>query len=270
MFEWFPRRAAEAEVAVARAILDGANDPAAELLLEQFRTSRRVQRHIEGATLRVVVPWTTEDLMVNLDQDVSSDAVRARDVLSGQPLWFRVHLARGGFFRCLEGQGDARWPRRWDVDRDELAAAASGALRLPHEPAPDVFAQWLGVAATDVAGLVVRRPATKGPIDGLQQREALALPAQVREFLEITDGLVVGDWAVLGTRDLHVVEVDGDSYWQIAVGVGPEHDRRCLLGVDGRLVEVPAHDAAAEEFEPAGADLRDWIAGLLDVSDRPD
>lgn len=33
MFAWFPRRATDAEVAVARATLEGANGPTAELLL---------------------------------------------------------------------------------------------------------------------------------------------------------------------------------------------------------------------------------------------
>lgn len=266
MFEWFPRRATAAEVTVAHAILRGAGDRRAELISEQFRTSRRVERHIEGATLRVVVPWTTEDLTVDLDEDVTSDPVRVHDVLSGQPLRFRVDLARGGFFRCLEGRGDTRWPRRWDVDPDELATAASGALRLPDEPSSDAFTAWLGIAVPERPGLVLRKPATPASIDALQRPGTPALPTQVRGFLETTDGLVVAGWAILGVRDLHVVEIEGGWYWQIAVRVDPDDDRRCLLAPDGAFVIAPAHDAHADDFEPIGTGLRKWIAGLVDGS----
>lgn len=61
MFDWFAHRATEVEKSVAHAILDSAGDPRAQLLFEQLRAARRVERNIEGATLRVVVPWTTED-----------------------------------------------------------------------------------------------------------------------------------------------------------------------------------------------------------------
>jgi len=56
------------------------------------------------------------------------------------------------------------------------------------------------------------------------------------------DGMLVGDWAALGVRDLHVVEVEGGSYWQVAVGVASGDDRRCLLNPDGGLVIVPSHE----------------------------
>lgn len=146
----------------------------------------------------VVVPWTTEELMVDLDEDVISDPVRVHDTLSGQALDFRVHLARGGFFRCLEGGAHARWPRRWDVNLDELATAASGALRLPDDRSSDAVAEWLGLDIPSGPGVIVHEPATAGAIGALQRREVAALPDQVREFLEVTDGMVVDGWAILG------------------------------------------------------------------------
>jgi hypothetical protein len=125
MFAWLRRGATDAEVAVASAILSSSEDRRAEVLLEQFRRSPRVERRVDGSTIRVTVPWTTGDLMVDLDKDVVSEPVQVRDQRSGRVLRFRVHLARGGFFRCLEGRADGRWPRRWEVDADELVSAAS-------------------------------------------------------------------------------------------------------------------------------------------------
>lgn len=263
MFAWLRRGATDAEVAVASAILSSSEDRRAEVLLEQFRRSPPVERRVDGSTMRVTVPWTTGDLMVDLDKDVVSDPVQVRDQRSGRVLRFRVHLARGGFFRCLEGRADGRWPRRWEVDADELVSAASGALRLPDDVSSDALAEWLGRALPHGPGLIVRRPATTGAIVALGRREELPVPAEVREFLEVTDGMLVGDWAVLGVRDLHVVEVEGGSYWQVAVGAGPGGDRRCLLDPDGGLVIVPFHDAQVGDLEPVGLGFRDWIVGLL-------
>lgn len=269
MFEWLPRRATPAELAVARAILEGA-DRRAVVLLEQFRASRRVERRVEGASMSVTVPWTTEELMVDLDVDVTSDPVRVRDRRSGQMLQFRVHLARGGFFRSLEGRADARWPRRWEVDPDELAEAASGALRLPGEAPSAALAEWLGITILDRPGVVARGPATANAIDALQEREGRALPGQLREFLEVTDGLLVGGWAISGVQDLYVVELESGSYWQIAVGAGSGNDRRCLFGSEGAFVIVPSYDSRPGDFEPVGTNLREWVAGLVVSSeDRP-
>lgn len=268
MFDRFPRRPTKAEVAVARAILEGAKGPGAELLFAQFRDSRRVERRIRGATMRVVVPWTTEDLMIDLHKDVISDPVRVHDTLSEQPLEFEIHLARGGFFRCLEGVADRRWPRRWDVDPDELATAASGALRLPDNPPSEALAEWLGLEISDGPAVIVREPAMAAAIDALQRSEVPALSDQLRTLLEVTDGMVVADWALLGVRDLCVVEIEGRECWQIAVGAGADDDRRCLLGPDGGLFIVPAHDADMDDFEQLGTDLRNWIAGLVGGSDH--
>ena len=263
MFAWLRRSATDAEVAVASAILTGSGDRRAEVLLEQFRRSPRVERRVDGSTIRVTVPWTTEDLMVDLDEDVVSDPVQVREQRSEQALWFRVHLARGGFFRCLEGRADGRWPRRWEVDANEVMSAASGALRLPDDASSAALAEWLGRALPDGPGLIVRQPAANGAIVALGRREELPVPGEVREFLEATDGMLVGDWAVLGVRDLHVVEVDGGSYWQVAVGAGSRDDRRCLLDPDGGLVIVSFHDVRVGDLEPVGLGFREWLAGLL-------
>ena len=263
MFAWLRRGATDAEVAVASAILSSSEDRRAEVLLEQFRRSPRVERRVDGSTMRVTVPWTTGDLMVDLDEDVVSDPAQVREQRSEQALWFRVHLARGGFFRCLEGGTDGRWPRRWEVDADELVSAASGALKLPDDVSSDALAEWLGRALPDGPGLTVRRPATTGAIVALGRREELPVPGEVREFLEVTDGMLVGDWAVLGVRDLHVVEVEGGSYWQVAVGTGSGDVRRCLVDPAGGLVIVPSHDARAGDLEPVGLGFRDWLVGLL-------
>lgn len=263
MFAWLRRSATDAEVAVASAILTGSGDRRAEVLLEQFRRSPRVERRVDGSTMRVTVPWTTGDLTVDLDEDVVSDPVQVRAQRSEQALWFRVHLARGGFLRCLEGRADGRWPRRWEVDADELATSSSGALRLPDDASSAALAEWFGLALPDGPGLTVRWPATTGAIVALERREELPVPGEVREFLEVTDGMLVGDWAVLGVRDLHVVEVAGGSYWQVAVGAGPGGVRRCLLDLAGGLVIVPFHDARVGDLEPVGLGFRDWLVGLL-------
>lgn len=267
VWSWMRRGATAAELAVVCAILGSCEDRRATLLGEQFRRSGRVARRVAGPTLTVTVPWTTDDLMVDLDEDVVSDAVEVHERRSGLPLCFRVHLARGGFLRCLEGRADGRWPRRWDVDDDELEVAAEGSLRLPGDVAPDALADWLGIGVARDAGVVVRRPATAASVGELERRNDLPLPDDVAELLEATDGLVVGDWALLGVRDLHVVEVGGTSYWQVAVGVGDLADRRCLVTADGGLVIVPSHDACQGDFEPLGVRLRAWF-GVLAAAAR--
>lgn len=266
MFEWFPRRATQAEVTVAEAILSSAADPRARLLSEQFRAARRVERSVDAATLRVVVPWTTEDLRVDLDEDVISDPVHVHNVVTGQTMQFRVQLARGGFFRCLEGRSAIVWPRRWDVDSDELATAAAGALSLPDRVSSDAFTDWVGIDVPPGRGLTVRPPATTAAIEDLQGRESLELPTEVRELLQVTDGLFIAGWAILGVRDLVVVEIDAQPHWQVAVGVGSRDDRRCLIGPDGGPVIAPAHDAPVDAFESAGTDFRSWLAGLASES----
>lgn len=213
--------------------------------------------------MRVAVPWTTEELMVDLEEDVVSHHVLTHDVRSGQVLRFRVHLARGGFFRCLEGEADGRWPRRWEIDAEELSTAAAGALVLPGDASPDALASWLDIARPEGRGLIVRQPATTGSVGALEHREGSLLPAEVRELLAITDGFVVGDWAILGVRDLHVVDVEGRSCWQVAAGISAEDDRRCLLDPHDGLIVVPSHEARPDDFELVGMDLRDWIARLM-------
>lgn len=262
MFERFPRGASAAELVVVRAILGG-SDPRAADLFEQFRTSRRIERRVDGAMMRATVPWTTEELLVDLDVDVASEPVQVEDRRSGQLLRFQVHLARGGFFRCLEGRADARWPRRWEVDPDELELAASGALRLPAAESSAALARWLGITIPDGRDVVARGPATLVEIDRLQERADQALPGQLREFLAVTDGALVGDWAILGVRDLHVVEMPSDSYWQIAVGATAGDDRRCLSASDGTLLIAPSHDSGSDHFEVVGSDFRTWVAGLV-------
>ena len=266
MFARFQRRATEAEVAVAGAILRSSGARAAELLLEQLRRCRRVERRIDGSGLQVAVPWTTQELMVALDQDVTSDSVVVHELRSGRALRFRVHLARGGFFRCLEGEADGPWPRRWSVGNHELSAIPEGSLTLPTRASSEALAGWLGVSMSKTDDLIIRHPAATGATGALEQREAVPLPAEVKELLEVTDGMEVRGWAILGVQDLHVVEFEGRSYWEIAVGIGPTDDRRCLYDPDEGLVLVPSHDARVADLTQVGRSLHDWIALLVDSS----
>jgi hypothetical protein len=202
--------------------------------------------------------------MVDLDVDVVSNPVHVHDLHSGRVLTFRVHVARGGFFTHLEGQAEGPWRRRWAVDRDELATAARDALTFPDRPAPDALSGWLGTALPGDGDLLVRPPAEPRSIDALEEREGLRLPAGVRDFLEVTDGVMLGGWTILGVRDLYTVEVEDVSFWQIAVGSGPEDDRRCLCDSDEQLVVLPSHESGLADAERVGTGLRTWMLRLAD------
>lgn len=261
MVEWLPRRPAAAEVAVVEALVGRSGDPRADLLVEQFRGARRVERHVDRSSLQVVVAWTTDELLVDLDEDVTSEDVTLHDLRTGQPLRFRVHLARGGFLHCLRGEADGRWPRRWAVAPDELdAAAADGALVLPDRHAGDALTAWLDVGPAASTAVVARAPATASELDAVEGREGRRLPDVVRAFLATANGAVLPEWVVLGTADLCLVDVAGGNHWQVAVGAGAVDDRRALLSPDGTVVVVPAHDAPPGTWQRTGHDLRRWLA----------
>lgn len=158
--------------------------------------------------------WTTEDLVVELESHVTSDWVRCHDAASGQPLEFRVNLRQAGFLGSLEGRAvNGRWPEGWHVDPSAL-----------RECLPKLLA-WLKQDTTQPDNVTCRKPARKADIDARVAREGLPLPGDVPSFLRITDGLDIGDLAVLGCGDLHVVELDDRQYWLVAVELADTKDR---------------------------------------------
>lgn len=101
-FRW-RRTATPDEVAVAAAILQGYGDAASTALLQQFRKQGGIRRTMSGSRLQIAVPFTREDLLVELDRDVESKPVRVRDARTRQRLEFVLTLRRGGFFGSLTG-----------------------------------------------------------------------------------------------------------------------------------------------------------------------
>lgn len=118
-----------------------------------------------------------------------------------------MNLRQAGFLGSLEGRAvNGRWPEDWHVDPSALREAAKGALRLPdplgNKCLPKLLA-WLKQDTTQPDNVTCRKPARKADIDARVAREGLPLPGDVPSFLRITDGLDIGDLAVLGCGDRH-------------------------------------------------------------------
>lgn len=124
------------ELRVAAAILASSHDPRAKQLFDQMARRRRNLREERSDGFVVTVPKTTDEPLVDLDEDVQSSWVRVADRQSNQVLEFRVTL-RGGGFHSLEGRAvEGPWPKNWHVSDVALGQAALEALQLPGPPPP--------------------------------------------------------------------------------------------------------------------------------------
>jgi hypothetical protein len=254
----------EDERLVTAAILESCNDPRSERLYQQFARSILPLRGSTASGLTIKPGGTTEDLLVPLDDDVSSSWIRCHDVATGQPLEFRVNLHRAGFFSSLEGRPvEGVWPREWHVDPSALREAATGALRLPDGVGDRCLAKlmaWLKFEGAAPDRVTCHKPARKADIDALVAQEGAPLPAQFPAFLRITDGLEIGALAILGCRDLYMVDINDQRNWLVAV----EDDAHFIMVAgESPVVVLPSHDARATDIIEVGGSFPDWLRSRL-------
>jgi hypothetical protein len=245
------RFATRQEVALVEALLSATGDARAAVLVRQFAESA-IRRRRSRSSLTVEQSWTTEDLLVDMEQDRTSAWV-ATTTRAGVPVRVRLRVSRGGFLAPLEVDADTRLPRSLDVDTDALREAARGALHLggPAElPGLSSWVhRWLG-------RLPANCPVTASH-GGSAARAALerhgAPPADLLELVEHFDGLRVGDRRILRAEDMYVVDLDGETYWVIDVDAA---EYTVVHGATGRVHSVSKEDARPRDV---GVAIRDWF-----------
>lgn len=247
---------------VVAEILRSSGDPRAEVLLHQFR-SARLRRRITGPSLQLSVPQTTEDLLVDLDSNVTSTQVALTDLVSGQELSFSVTLLRGGFFGSLEGRvAGASWPRRWRVNPVEVRSRARGVLVLGVAGVdPTAVAAWLAIPHGGLQRLRAVAPASDVDIADLEASAGRSVPAAVKSFLAVSDGLEAEALDLWGVRDLYAPDFeDGESWWF----VGRFADGSLVLCDDqGRVGVLDDPLASRDSILVVSPDFRTWLATQL-------
>jgi len=252
-------RANDQEKAVVAAFLHGSDDERAEPLLRQFSEARRVRRRVSGSTFEVSPESTTEDLLVDLDRDVESETVELRDADTGRLLSFTLTLKRGGFLGSLKGRVEGTWPSNWAVNHDEARRKAPGALTFDPEPAEvaEPLAHLIGVPIDAMRNVRVRRGPRPGDFSQLEQREGAHLPSEVREVLEVSNGMRFGGLSVLGTADVYLVELgDGVERWLVGQGDG-ESQYLCDIANSVTMLPRPIADLGA--VTRVAASYRAWL-----------
>lgn len=213
-FRRLRQRAKAEELAVIRALL-GEGERSDRLFL-QVAHSKHLERTRNGQRYRLTSRETTDDLLIDLDDDVTTRWQRV-SATTGMPLEFRLHLRRGGFFEALEGRCPAdEWPEHWRVTEADLGGVAP--LSLPQTQPCDAVIAWLRrrSGGTTAAALRCRPPAKLDELRQLESREGARLPPDYAELLGRSDGLSVGDINVHGSRDLYVTELNTEPWWVIA------------------------------------------------------
>lgn len=256
----FRQTPSEQEIAIAAAVVRSSRDPRAELLVKQFAQGH-VQRMRTGTSLTIKVLHTSADLLIDLDQNVTSVPVRLINSADGQTLEFTVLLRRGGFFGSLVGTSETSWPKRWAIDPAELAALSFRLVSLGPEPEDDgKIARLVGLP--DEASADLRRRASRGidAISDLEQREGAPLPPGCRELLGLTDGITIGAVSVLGVSDLYTVDLgDGVNRWLVGSGdTGAQY-----LGSDEGIFRLPVPRSEPDEMRLASPSYLAWVRALV-------
>lgn len=250
------------EIMIVTALLSRLEPEQAAALTKQFSTPGRVKRTIAGSTLEVELVSTTEDLLVDLAGDVTSPDVQVRDVLSGGVLWFSVSLRRGGFFGVLKGRAMSEWPRRWQVDPDDLERARSAAAwpAVPSDTATLALSSYLEIPLDLVRRASLFRSAEPDEILALEAREGLQLPLDLKEVLGITDGFSLGDVAVFGVRDAYLVDLgDGVHRWHFA----SDDSGAQFLCTEAGVISVPDLESTPTAASFCDTSVRGWLSKIF-------
>jgi hypothetical protein len=268
------RRVPDAEMAVAEAALENGGAIAARII-RQLREAGDVWRLIGddgGYELQIS---TTDDLMV---RDVPREGwasewipvVTARDA---RPLELRIFVFEAGIAELLGRSRDSQpWPQEWQVPPGDLETVRATAPWI-HLPTPaDLRAARLHAAAAIAAWLgddeamrgrrgVVRAdpPATDETIAAFAAREGFVLPEAYESLLRQVDGIEVGTFLVLGTRDAYRLDMPGPARLVIAP---PNEDGALTIAESGEVVWVDLGDETTDG-KVVATDLRRWLKRKL-------
>jgi hypothetical protein len=246
-------RLTDEELAVARAFLDGTDDPRYDLLTEQLIYAPNVMRSNPTTTsFEVHIGETLADFLVDLpdDKGVVSDWVRLRDESSGMALEFSIEVHGSGIFAALRGRSPGRWPRKWRVAQSELQKIRP--IALPALPATrdclDALRAKIGFSrVADDLALLCSSPAAPEDLGELEKREGAKLPSDYANVLSVANGLVLNGESLYGTRDLYVVELDNQRWWVISGIAGEAFVVLAAEVINGQPVYLWPHNARSRD-----------------------
>jgi cell wall assembly regulator SMI1 len=275
-----------AELAVAEAALANGG-PIADRMIEQLRRAgRRTPGWGRGYVWRHRADDGSYELRISTTEDLSiRDVPRAGWASKWIPLvaaprgrsmelQLTVNAGVAGMSgRTADGE---RWPDRWEVPREDLAAIRSKApwmvlptpndLRDARIRAADTITAWLDdpTALRSRRGLMqVEPPASEEAIATFEDKEGLRLPEAYRSLLERANGVEFGRHVVLGTQDAYRLDIPGPT----RIVISPPDDAGAFaLAESGEVVWVDIDDETSNGRVIAD-DLRAWF--LNDVIGKP-
>jgi hypothetical protein len=267
------KRVPSSELAVAEAALTGGGAIAARLI-RQLREAPDVYRlRAEDGTYELRVSTKLAPVRGVPRSGWRTAWIPVTTKPAGRGIEMQVVVDFSGAVELVGRTADgARWPRDWDVRREDIEAIRSRAPWFDF-PTPKQLQQaraegarrlstWLGepdLLIGRVGQLQIEPPATSDEIAAFESREAFALPEAYRALIELANGVEIGKLVVLGTHDAYRLDIPGPDRLVIAP---PNEEGALTLAATGAVVWVAIDDETADGRIEA-PDLRTWVRRQL-------
>lgn len=207
---------------VVTALLAG-SDPRLQKMLLQWRLASGFSREFvsrDGSEIRIQWRKSRGSLSHVTLGDVASAPITVQDCISGRKLQFQLKIRSGGACFPLLGKAlDAKpWPLDWAVDGRDVPTPEGGYMQLPATADQEIgirrLEAWLEkpVNARMFDSFYEVLPgASQEDLVGLEQRIGIAIPPSYAELLSISNGLLVGETYILGTRLTRLIHLPPET-----------------------------------------------------------
>lgn len=239
------RSFSESELEVILSILRGSSDPAATQLVDQVLSVERVSRSQRG-TEEVATAEYVKGEGPDVSESFSSTPIEML-LEDGRSGVFWIEIAAGGIFHSLV-VSSSKPLRSWRVTPESLARMPADLLRLPqpNRNAGPALAEYLGIPATSVRGLLFASP--------VAMMDGDALPSQLRRLYEITDGFRIGSLDIFNSQALVHLP---DGSWNFALD--HDTDSRFILDTSGSVLRSDDYSLEKHSLFFEAADIREWL-----------